>query len=464
MTAETVPPAISPLDEDFHTIVEEARNRYHVPGIAVGILRSGAFQVGGSGVTSVEYPLPVTEHTMFQIGSTTKTVTGTVIMQLVEEGRIELEAPVRAYLPDLRLSDERVAATVTIRHLLQHSSGWVGDFFTDTGRGDEALRKVAEEMATLAQVTPLGEIYSYNNSGFYLAGAVIEAVTGRQYETVVRERVFEPLGMTESFFFPEEVMTRSFAVGHTIRDETAEVARPWELTRCANPAGGIAASAIDNLKYARFHLGDGTAPDGTRILSPESIRAMQTPQFPAGFDDWVGLTWFIDDSHESRIVRHGGGTNGQVSAFQMVPERDFAIAVLTNGNQGKLLDDVVRWAMKQYAGVTETDPEPQSLPEERLAGYAGQYESFMTRLDLAPREGVLEVQIVPLRGFPTNDSPLPPAPPPFRVSLGERERVIGLDEGWEGLLGEFLRGPNGEITWLRSGGRLYRRIGDATAS
>ncbi len=124
-------PAFQPL----HERITEAMERLHVPGVAVGIIYNGAEYVAAFGVTNVDYPAPVVEDTLFQIGSTTKTLTATVALHLVDMGKLDLDAPVRAYLPDLRLADEATAASVTTRQLLTHTAGWSGDHFLDTGRG-----------------------------------------------------------------------------------------------------------------------------------------------------------------------------------------------------------------------------------------------------------------------------------------------------------------------------------------
>ena len=244
-------------------------------------------------MTSVENPLEVSPETLFQIGSTTKTLTGTAIMALVERGMLDLDEPVRTYLPSLRLSDEEVARRVTTRHLLTHVGGWVGDVFEDTGGGDDALKKIVERLADTPQLTPLGEVYSYNNSAFYLAGRVVEVSSGETFKTAARELVLDPLGMDESFFFPGEVMTRRFAVGHLVKGGEPAVSRPWALPRNAAPAGGLASSVKDQLRYARFHLGDGTTHDGTRVLGEESLREMQRAQVAGAEDDDQGLPWFI---------------------------------------------------------------------------------------------------------------------------------------------------------------------------
>src|SRR5215211_1860666 len=203
-TQERIDPTFRQLGE----VVQGHMERLHVPGAAVGVIHAGREWTAGFGVTSVEHPLPVDADTLFQIGSITKTFTGTVAMMLVEQGKLDLDAPLRTYLPKLRLKDEEAAARVTMRHLLQHTGGWLGDYFDDTGPGEDALRRMVTRMAKLPQLTPLGEVWSYNNSGFYLAGRVIEVLTRQPYERVVKETIFDPLGMDHTFFFPGDVMTQ----------------------------------------------------------------------------------------------------------------------------------------------------------------------------------------------------------------------------------------------------------------
>jgi CubicO group peptidase (beta-lactamase class C family) len=434
----------------------------HVPGVAVGLIDGDAEHVAGFGVTNIHHPLPIDADTLFQIGSTTKTVTGTAAMRLVEQGRLELDTPIRAYLPNLRLASEEVAARVTLRHLFTHTGGWVGDYFDDLGNGDDALAKIVDRLADLPQLTPLGEVWSYNNAGFYLAGRVIEVVTGKPYEVVAKELVLDPLGMTMSFFFAADAITYRVASGHespyTEGADGPKVARPWALARTANPAGGIISTVRDQLRYARFHMGDGTAADGTRLLAPESIALMQSPIVPAANDEYLGVTWIVYDADGTRIVRHGGGTNGQLSAFMFVPARRFALTILTNANRGgELHRDITRWALREYLGVSEQEPRPLELDEAQLAAYAGRYTSAMDDIDLSLREGALVMQITPKGGFPKRDSPPPPTKPLMRLALYGQDRAIALDQPMKDVRGEFLRAHDGTISWFRFGGRVHAR-------
>ena len=148
--------------ELFKSICEripDALGRHRVPGVAVGITCDGQEFIRGFGVTNINHPLPVDEDTLFQIGSTTKTFTATAVMRLVEQGTLSLDEPIRSYLPSFKMRDPAVTEGVTIRHLLTHTAGWQGDFFPDTGNGDDALTKYVGLMAGLPQLTPLGTVW-----------------------------------------------------------------------------------------------------------------------------------------------------------------------------------------------------------------------------------------------------------------------------------------------------------------
>jgi len=444
-----------PVFQPLHERITEAMERLHVPGVAVGIIHDGTEHVAAFGVTNVDYPAPVVEDTLFQIGSTTKTLTATTVIRLVEKGKIDLDTPIRAYLPDLRLADEATAAGVTTRHLLTHTAGWSGDHFLDTGRGEDALAGYVASMADLPQLTPLGQVWSYNNAAFSLVGRVIEAVTSRPYETAVRELVLDPLGMRHSFYFPDEVMTHSFVAGHNVVDGAPKVVTPWAIPRTNNPAGGLISSAGDQLRYARFHMGGGTAADGARVLSPDSLALMRTPAVQASDDEGMGLAWFIHDIDGVRTIRHGGATYGQISAFLFAPARDFALIILTNATSGgELTEEVTKWALQHYLGIVEPTPTPLAWTDEQLSAYAGRYAAAMTVVDLVPRDGSLVLELS-YSDYPADEPP--PAPPPARVALYAEDRIIVLDGLLKDARGEVLRGANGNIVWLRLGGRVHRR-------
>jgi len=441
--------------------VTAALERYHVPGVAVGVIHEGRDYTAGFGVTNVNHPLEVTPDTLFQVGSTTKTVTATATMRLLERGLLDLDVPLRAYLPELRLADEEVAARVTLRHLFTHAAGWEGDYFDDTGAGDDALAIIVSRMVDLKQLAPLGAVFSYNNAGFYLAGRVIERITGQTYETAIQDLVLDPLGMARSYFFAQDVITDRVAVGHRVEEDRPVVQREWALARAAHPAGGLISSVEDQLRYAHFHLGDGTAADGTRVLSPASMALMQSPLAPAGPSvDALGVSWMLRDVAGTRLVQHGGTTNGQLSAFVMAPARGFAITVLTNADRGgQLHHDITTWALRHYLGVVEPEPARLDAPADSLAAFAGRYSARGSDLDLTLDDEGLILHVTPRGGFPRKDSPARPAPPPMRVAVIGEDRVVVVEEPFQGQQAEFLRRPDGGIAWLRLGLRAYARQG-----
>ena len=447
------------LFEELGDQIKHSMARYHVPGVAVGVLHEDRVHTAGFGVTNVDNPLAVDEHTRFQIGSITKTFVGTAVMRLVELGKLELDAPVRIYLPDLQLADEMVAARVTLRHLLNHTGGWAGDYFSDTGRGEDALARYVGELSLLPQLAPLGEVWAYNNSGFGIAGRVIEVVTGRTFEQALMELVLEPLGLPESHLFPEDVMTYRFVVGHFSGEETPEtqVAHPWALARSAHSAGGIVSNVCDLLRYARFHMGTGTAEDGTQLLSVDALADMQTPHIKANLGNQFGISWFINEIDGVRLIRHGGGTMGQVSELEIAPGRQFAFAILTNSNMGgALITESTKWILKNYLDVEEAEPQPEPRSVEQLEPYVGEYDAQLGTISLALENGELVARYVPKGGFPDKDSPPPPAPPPTRLAFTGPDQIIDLDPH-SGSRADFIRDQDGAIRWLRTS-RLHVRL------
>src|SRR3954452_4225417 len=370
-----------------------------VPGVAAGVLIDGEEHAAFHGVTSIENPLDVDADTLFQFGSTSKTFTATAMLRLAEEGKVELDAPVRRYLPTFALRDKDVAEKVTVLQLFNHTAGWQGDMMDNTGDGDDALEKYVAKMVDLEQVTPLGATVSYNNASLSVAGLIIATIQGTTYEQAMRDLVLDPLGLTNTFFFPNEIMTRRFAVGHTLHDDgRITIARPWALPRGNSPAGGMSANLADQFAWARFHLGDGKAADGSQFLPTEIVRRMQQPTVQcagSAIGDAVGISWLIREVEGVRIVMHGGTTNGQHSEFVMVPERNFALVSMTNcgPNGPQLNESLQKWAFEHYLGIVLTDPEPVMLSDVRLEQYVGRFETIAASVDIVAKEGQLLAQI-----------------------------------------------------------------------
>ena len=439
--------------------IPEAMQRHHVPGVAFGLLAEGHEFTAGFGVTNARHPLPVHDNTLFQIGSITKTYTGTAIVRLAEMGKLGLDEPARRYIPDFRMRDTEVTARLTARHLLTHTGGWEGDFFEDTGLGDDALRAYVEKMAELPQLTPLGKVWSYHNSGFSLAGRLIEAVTGETYEAALSELVLAPLGLRHTHIFPNDVMTHRFVAGHAWYNDQHIVLPEWALPRAAWPAGGLIASVKDQLRYARFNLDDGRSMDGTPLITAESLATMQSPTTPTQFDQHIGLAWFVFDSSGVRQIGHGGGTVGQISTLTLIPDQKLAFSWLTNSGAGGLvINDVTKEALTEYyLGPDDDDAKHIGMTLRQLQEFAGRYVSVLNDYELKLDQDHLALHTFPKGGFPKKNSPAGPPPPPTKVAFLGRDRIIALDPPLKDWQAEFLRDDSGTIAWLRCG-RIYKRL------
>jgi CubicO group peptidase (beta-lactamase class C family) len=189
---------IDPLLSELDDKVKAGMQEYGIPGVALGLLHQGIGYIRGYGVTNVDDPQQVDGNTLFRIGSTTKTFTGTAVMRLADQGKLNLDATVQTYLPDFATSDPSGAPRVTLRQLLNHSPGWLGEYYEDTGSGDDALAKYVAGMARLPQLTPLGEVFAYNNAAIALSGRLIEVATGSTYEEAMQELVLDPLGLSHT--------------------------------------------------------------------------------------------------------------------------------------------------------------------------------------------------------------------------------------------------------------------------
>ncbi|MEU6948708.1 serine hydrolase domain-containing protein [Streptomyces sp. NPDC046316] len=447
--------------------VARAATEHGIPGVSVGVWADGRENFAGHGVTSIDNPLPVDENTLFLVGSATKTFTATALMRLVADGRIDLDAPVRRYVPELVLADEKAAAEITVLNLLNHTSGLDWNIIVDTGDGDDALAAFVEKMADLPFIGEPGGRASYSQAGFNLLGRVLENVTGLTYERAVASLLIEPLGLTNSFFGTDEVMTRRFAVGHNPdEDGNLAVAREWKLTRANNPGGGLATSASDILAWARFQLGDGLTESGERLLPTELLHRMreQTVELRASnLGDGFGICWFLREPDGVRTIEHGGSVNGQFVELVLVPERNFAVVAMSNAGPGGIPFNrsVVRWALEHHLGVVDKDPEPLAYDARRAQEVVGAYENEAMTLTVATdgAELTLAAAIKPeIRASADFEMPADYEPAAMGLLPGDGDEFIVIGGGLEGQRGFFSRDTSGAVAGIDLGGRMFGRV------
>jgi CubicO group peptidase (beta-lactamase class C family) len=453
-----------PAFESLATLVAAKMQEYRIPGVALGVLRDGHTTIRGFGVRNVNDPQPVTSTTVFPLASISKTVTTTAVMRLVEQGKIDLHAPVRTYLPDFRVADDSVSREVTIWHLVTHTSGWEGQL-SATDKGDETLARFVAGLSTDMQLAPPGAAWSYNNAGFAVAGRVLEVVTGQPFSDAIDDLVFRPLGLKLAFTRVADVVAHWPAIGHVAApDGSPGMQRTFTLGSTL-PAGGVAMSMDNLLEYARFHLGDGRGSDGTQVLKRATLTEMRRPQLrKQGYDEDIGLAWHLRTVGSVRTAAHGGTFSGHILLLELVPEKNFAIAILTNsGNGWRLIQDVEREALRSYhgasfamnqaighRGLNETLPAVTPLAKQPdAAAYIGTYERPMNTVDVRAAGAGLVVQVRPR----ARD-----AEPPMPVMFYGPDRAVVTSGPEQNASVEFVRDAAGAVRWVRITGRIARRV------
>jgi len=382
--------------------LDDVARAREVPGAVLGVLHEGEVVEAATGVTDLTTGIPTTARTLFQIGSITKLYTATLVMQLVDEGRIDLDAPVRTYLPTFSVADSDASDAITVRHLLCHTSGMQGDHMLEAGGGDDSIDRYVRSCAELGQVHPPGEMFSYCNSGFVVAGRLVMEVTGRTWEDALQSRLLDPLGLTHTTALPTETSSLRFAVGHLrgVGGIAPAIVPPWSFPRAENPDGGICAAAGDLLAFARMHLDAGRRRQGVPVLSPGSVAAMQEPQVwlvERLMGDAWGLGWGIRYPQGQRVLGHSGVTPGQAATLTVVPERNFAAVLLTNANPDfSVSDELMGWLLRDVLGIGMRPPLTPTVPPPALdfGRYTATYERMHVRVDVERNGSHLELRRV----------------------------------------------------------------------
>jgi len=333
---------------DLQGWIDRAAGRHGVPGAAVAVGVGDQLAEAATGVVNLDTGVEATADSLFQIGSVTKVWTAALVMQLAGEGLVDLDEPVRRYLPEFGVLDAAASDSITMRQLLSHTGGFDGDLFEDTGRGDDAVAKLVAFMRSNArQVSGPGELFSYCNAGYCALGALVARLRGRRtWEVAMRELLIEPLGARHMALYPEEAIMFRAAVGHV--GEPPRVS-PWRLLPQSNAPAGSTPSAAprDLVRFGRMLLADGVAADGTRVVPAGTFDEMCRPQvalprlggrYPAAW----GLGLMLFDWDGTPVVGHDGSTPGQSTTWRIVPDRGLVLAIHENGGHASAFIDEVQ--------------------------------------------------------------------------------------------------------------------------
>ena len=348
--------------EGLDGMVNRALETFNVPGVAVGIIMDGKVVfTKGYGFRDRTNSLPVTENTLFAIGSCTKAFTTHVLGQLADEGTISWDDPVIKYLPEFRLKDEYAAYHMTIRDLATHQSGlprhdllW---YNSNLSRHD-----LLHRLQYLDSSSDLRGKFQYNNLMYVVAGLVIEKVTGLSWEEAVRARVLLPLGMNRSnFSVLDSQKEEDFSLPYREKNDSVEVI-PFNNIQIAGPAGSINSSAVEMVKWINLQLSDGTF-EGHRFLKKETLQAMHVPQvglrmIVEEFSNLFGygLGWFTGIHKGHYYVVHGGGIDGFISSVGFLPKEKIGVVVLTNSDSSMMFAESLSEAiLDRTLGLTSDD-------------------------------------------------------------------------------------------------------------
>ncbi|MCA1408615.1 beta-lactamase family protein [Ensifer sp. IC3342] len=452
----------------------DAIARHNVAGASVALYQNGSLTTAAAGSANLSIGAELTSDTLMQIGSVTKIINATIIMQLVDEGLLSLSDPIAKHLPDFRLEDPAAAEKITVRMLVNHTSGIDGDITADHGHDEETIEKTIARMVTTRLLFEPGTDCSYSNAAIVVAGHIAEKVTGKSWYDLVKSRIFKPLGLPNSAVLPEDAMLFRTSVGHFVDRATRVLKRSSHvfLPLGYAPAGPTTMmSAADLVTFARAHLADGLAPNGTRILSPESARLMRlTTESRIGMaPHGVGLGWMVFGND---VFGHGGGGPGIVARLYISPRHQLALAVLTNSdNGGKLIEELSSTILRDCCDLEIGEPQRKASPADAeidLFGYAGRYEDSWMVYDVGKEADTLTLSTRTkiacydcISTAPTDAAPLRPLGEDlFVLTPTEQQRVANRDffpETGDVFVAFRNRDQDGHFQNLANGIRLYGR-------
>ena len=340
----SLPKELKGLDE----FVEMRMKEWNVPGIAIAVVRdSQVVLTKGYGWANVEEKQRVDAGTLFAIGSSSKAFTATGVMQLVDEGKVDLDEPVITYVPNLRLYNDELTNNLTVRDLLCHRSGLPRHDVAWYGSGSTREELIAK-MAYLEPNAQLRETWQYQNFMFMAAGYLIEQVTGQSWEAYTQKHLFDPLQMSNSNFSVIDLQKTANRAWPYQEEEGEVKVMEYRNIDAIGPAGSINSNATEMANWLILQLNEGRF-QGKQVISGTSLHETHKPQMVMPGDmttdeifySSYGLGWMITSYRGHLRVEHGGNIDGFSASVCVMPRDGIGIVVLTNMN-GTALTGVIR--------------------------------------------------------------------------------------------------------------------------
>jgi len=434
--------------------------KHKVPGASAAVFRAGQWEVAAAGVANLTTGVDVTADTVMHIGSITKVLNATLLMQLVDEGRVDLAARLKRYLPDFQVADRNATELITVEMLLNHTCGIDGEYFPDAGPDAERIEDVIPRITRQGQIHAPGAELSYCNSGAVLAGYLAQRLLGKSWYTLIEERIFKPLELQHSVVQPADALLHRAAVGHFLNTDGTNSRTSFAfLNPSFAPAGTTAMLAAKDLAtFALAHVNDGVGTNGHRLLSAASARRMrqQTAAWRGPVGGGFGLGWMTMDRG---IIGHDGGGPGIVSWLYADPAAKTVAAVLTNAAHGFPVLDEITAPLYEAAGAKPLGADAVGLERQATDArvdphpYVGQYESVALVFRVLPREGGIALRLRPKLRFYDNDTLEESPPIPLRPI---RDGHFATGQGFVTFLNPDA---DGRMQHVASRRRLHKRSG-----
>lgn len=449
---------------DFAAALRAAVDAHRITGASFAYWDGSTLHSAVAGLRNSVTGDPVTPDTLMHVGSITKVANATLVMQLVDDGLIALDDPVLKHIPELRTRDMDALGRVTCKMLINHTSGIDGEWLPEYGPDQERIVDTIDRCAGLGQLFAPGTETSYNNVATVIAGYLSQKLRGASWYTLVRKRIYEPLGMAHALVDPLDVPRFRTSIGDLTDYTTGKMfqtKRPF-LAPSFAPAGATQmTTATDLVDFARALIGGGVGTNGTRILSDASARAMMTrtsEYVSMGADSHgYGLGWSIQPGG---LVSHGGGGPGVRSMLVAHPATGRVAALLTNCDRGDaLMDAFLNPVTRGWTGLKPPAPLQRSNKRIDPARYVGTYENNADRYVIAAAAGGLTLRTYDKIGTYDNSDMEKPALKLASMGDGLFERPSPFAGVEPGLLRFVKPGPDGKARFLADGGRLLARVG-----
>jgi CubicO group peptidase (beta-lactamase class C family) len=336
--------------EKFEPAVEEILSKSQVPGLAVAVVQNGQeVYAKAFGVKNIETGEALTTDSLFHWASVTKPFVGTAIIQLVEQGKIDLEAPVVQYVPYFKVDDERYAS-ITVGQMVSHTAGMpdVIDYEWDKPVYDDgALERYVRGLSDKKLIAAPGEKMRYSNIAFEVLGDAIAKVSGMTFEAYVEKHILIPAGMSKSTLLKKEAEEALLTSPHTVEEKKCVLREHWPYNRMHAPSSTMISNVHDMCRWAMINLNRGEL-DGKRILRASSYDLLWSPRSESF--EWIGISWFLGEHRGHRTVGHGGGDLGFRSNFTMLPDEGLAFVMVSNTDRAPV-EKITQLALDAILGI-----------------------------------------------------------------------------------------------------------------